>query len=97
MFLNPISTPKGGEVKLSSTLNMDFFKKGACAKREGGCVQSVQQIAKGGQEKNECLSKVAKGGAGLPSATSQRGLPGFGPCPKGADCLVNQFYALFFT
>ena len=60
-FLNPISTPKGGEVKPSNTLSKDFFKNGLCPKREGGCAQSVQRIAQGGCTKGGASPKLYRG------------------------------------
>ena len=60
-FLSPISTPKGGGVKPSNTFSKDFFKNGVCAKREGGCAQSVQQIAQGGCTKTGASPKLHRG------------------------------------
>ncbi len=60
-FLNPISTPKGGEVKPPNTLSKDFFKNGLCPKREGGCAQSVQQLAQGGSTKGGASPKLYRG------------------------------------
>ena len=61
-----------------------------------GGASSLSNNRIGGQERNECLSKVAKGGAGLPSDTSHRGLPGFGPCPKGGGLFGGSFFILYF-
>ena len=60
-FSTPISTPQEGEVKPSNTFSKDFFKNGVCAKREGGCAQSVQQIAQGGCTKTGASPKLHRG------------------------------------
>ena len=55
MFLNRISTPKGGEAKPSNTFNTALLKIGVCPMGEGGCAQSVQRSA---QEAFKIWSKI---------------------------------------